>query len=312
MKNISNKIDHKFLFLSAAAFSLFPFISPAIALSIGLLIAQLIKNPFAEASQKATNLLLQLSVICLGFGMNISNVIRAGENGILFTIGSIFTVLILGYVLGRMLKIDLKTSSLISAGTAICGGSAIAALSPVMKANPKQISVALGTVFMLNSGALFIFPVLGHWLHLSQSQFGMWCALAIHDTSSVVGAASRYGEEALQIATTVKLARALWIVPVSLLASVIFKTEKAKMQIPYFIGLFLLAILANTYIPAIAKSSRFFVDLAQSGFSLTLFLIGSGLSFEKFKQVGPAPLVQGALLWISISAASLYLIILLF
>ena len=234
METLKTHLSQKIIFLAAAVLSLLPFISPAVTLSMGLLVAQVIKHPYAAVSQKATQILLQLSVICLGFGMNIFSVIKAGEKGALFTIGSIFGVLILGYLLGRMLKIDFKTSSLICAGTAICGGSAIAALSPVMKANPKQISVALGTVFILNSIALFVFPAIGHSFHLSQSQFGLWCAISIHDTSSVVGAASRYGEQALQIATTVKLARALWIIPVSLLATCFFKTDKAKMQIPLF------------------------------------------------------------------------------
>lgn len=311
METFNKHFSQKIIFLAAAVFSLLPFISPAIALSMGLLNAQIIKHPYAAVSQKATQFLLQLSVICLGFGMNIFSVIKAGEKGVLLTIGSVFAVLTLGYLLGRMLKIDFKTSSLICAGTAICGGSAIAALSPVMKANPKQISIALGTVFILNSVALFVFPAIGHRFHLSQSQFGLWCAISIHDTSSVVGAASRYGEQALQVATTVKLARALWIVPLSLLATFLFKTDKAKMQIPYFIGLFILAILANTYIPFLGKAGHYFVGFAQRGFSLTLFLIGSGLSFKTLKRVGLSPLIQGTFLWISISIASLCFIIML-
>lgn len=311
MEIFKKHLPQKIIFLTAAVFSLLPFISPAIALSMGLLIAQVIKQPYAAVSQKVTQFLLQLSVICLGFGMNVFSLIKAGEKGLLFTIGSISGVLGIGYLIGRMLKIDFKTSSLICAGTAICGGSAIAALSPVMKANPKQISVALGTVFILNSIALFVFPAIGHRFHLSQSQFGLWCAISIHDTSSVVGAASRYGEQALQIATTVKLARALWIIPVSLLATCLFKTDKAKMQIPYFIGLFILAVLANTYIPFIAKTGHYLVGFAQRGFSLTLFLIGSGLSFKTLKHVGLNPLIQGTFLWISISIASLCAILVL-
>lgn len=300
---------HKIIFLSAALLSLLPFISPALALLIGLAFAQLIENPYAASSQKATHLLLKLSVIGLGFGMNAFSAIKAGKEGILFTIASIFAVLSLGYLIGKLLKIDFKTSSLIAAGTAICGGSAIAALSPVLKANEKQISVALGTVFVLNSVALFLFPAIGHWLHLSQSQFGLWCAISIHDTSSVVGAASKYGEEALQIATTVKLARVLWIVPVSFAAAYFFKTDKTKIQMPYFIALFILAILANTYLPFVAKVSPYLVSLAKSGLTLTLFLIGSGLSFKALKSVGISPLVQGITLWVFISIVSLLTII---
>ncbi|SMC71276.1 YeiH family protein [Pedobacter nyackensis] len=309
MENPKSVLIHKIIFLSAALLSLLPFISPALALLMGLAFAQLMDNPYAVSSEKATHLLLKLSVIGLGFGMNFFSAIKAGKEGILFTIASIFAVLSIGYLIGKLLKIDFKTSSLISAGTAICGGSAIAALSPVLKANEKQISVALGTVFMLNSVALFLFPAIGHWLHLSQSQFGLWCAISIHDTSSVVGAASKYGEQALQIATTVKLARVLWIVPVSFAAACFFKTDKTKIQIPYFIALFILAILANTYLPFIAKVSPYVVSVAKSGLTLTLFLIGSGLSFKTLKSVGISPLVQGLVLWVFISIVSLWTII---
>lgn len=305
MEYPAKHLSQKIIFIAAAVLSLLPFISPAIALLMGLILAQVMEHPYAAASQKATHILLKISVIGLGFGMNIFSTIEAGKEGILFTIASIFGVLTIGYLIGRLLKIDFKTSSLISAGTAICGGSAIAALSPVIKANPKQISVALGTVFILNSIALFLFPVIGHLLHLTQTQFGLWCAIAIHDTSSVVGAASKYGEQALQIATTVKLARALWIIPVSLAATYVFKTDRTKMQIPYFIGLFILAIIANTYLPFVTAAGPYLVSFAKSGLSLTLFLIGSGLSFKTFKSVGISPLVQGTALWILISIASL-------
>lgn len=311
MEYPTKHISQKIIFIAAAVLSLLPFISPAIALLMGLILAQVMEHPYAAASQKATHILLKISVIGLGFGMNIFSTIEAGKEGILFTIASIFGVLTIGYLIGRLLKIDFKTSSLISAGTAICGGSAIAALSPVIKANPKQISVALGTVFILNSIALFLFPLIGHLLHLTQTQFGLWCAIAIHDTSSVVGAASKYGEQALQIATTVKLARALWIIPVSLAATYVFKTDRTKMQIPYFIGLFILAILANTYLPLVTKAGPYLVDFAKAGLSLTLFLIGSGLSFKTFKSVGISPLVQGTALWILISIASLFAIMVL-
>lgn len=295
----------KIIFIVAATLTLFPFVSPAIALSMGLLFAQTVTHPYAAASQKATHILLKIAIVGLGFGMNLSSALRAGQEGLVFTIASIFGVLTIGYFIGKVLKIDLKTASLISAGTAICGGSAIAALSPVMKANQKQISVALGTVFILNAIALFIFPAIGHKLHLSQSQFGLWCAIAIHDTSSVVGAASKYGEQALQIATTVKLARALWIIPVSIAATYLFKTDKTKVQLPYFIVLFVLAILASTYIPLVAKNGHYIIIFAKASLSLTLFLIGSGLSFKSLKGVGLTPLLQGVSLWIIISIASL-------
>ncbi|WP_316821099.1 YeiH family protein [Pedobacter gandavensis] len=299
----------KIIFLTAALVCLLPFMSPPLALLLGLILAQFIKHPYQEMNHKATNFLLKVSVVGLGFGMNVFAAMKAGAEGFLFTVASISGVLILGYVLGKLFKIERKTSYLISAGTAICGGSAIAALSPVMKAEEKEISVSLGIVFVLNAIALFLFPMLGHALGLTQSQFGMWCAIAIHDTSSVVGAASKYGEEALQIATTVKLARALWIIPLAFGASFLFKTEKSKVQMPYFIGLFVLAMLANTYLPFVNAWSTFIVSIAKAGLTLTLFLIGTGLSFKVVRVVGFKPFLQGLILWVAISGASLWAIL---
>lgn len=299
----------KAIFIVAMIICLFPFMSPPLALLLGLVLAQVMEHPYLHLNNKATNLLLKISVIGLGFGMNVFSAIKAGKDGVLFTVVSIFSVLTIGYLLGKLFKIEKKTSFLISAGTAICGGSAIAALSPVMNAEEKQISVAMGTIFILNSVALFLFPAIGHALNLSQSQFGMWCAVAIHDTSSVVGAASKYGEQALQIATTVKLARALWIVPVAFGTSFLFKSNNAKVSIPYFIGLFILAMIANTYLPFVKPIAPYFVALAKVGLTLTLFLIGSGLSFTVLKAVGVMPLLQGVILWIIISTAALWAVI---
>ena len=299
----------KTIFILAAILCLFPFMSPPIALLLGLVLAQVMEHPYLHLNHKATNLLLKVSVVGLGFGMNVFSAVKAGREGFLFTVVSIFCVLTIGYIIGKLFRIDHKTSFLISAGTAICGGSAIAALSPLMSAEQKQISVAMGTVFILNSVALFLFPAIGHALNLSQSQFGMWCAIAIHDTSSVVGAASKYGEQALQIATTVKLARALWIVPVAFGTSFLFKGDNTKVSIPYFIGLFILAMLANTYLPFIKPLAPYFVILAKVGLTLTLFLIGTGLSFAVLKAVGVMPLLQGLILWIAISCAALYAVI---
>lgn len=211
-----------------------------------------------------------------------------------------------GLLLGRFLKIEKKTSHLISCGTAICGGSAIAAISPLIKAEEKQISVALATVFILNSIALFLFPFIGHLLNLSQTQFGIWSAIAIHDTSSVVGAASKYGADALQVATTVKLTRALWIIPVALMTVLISKTGKQKIKIPYFIGLFVLATIINTYLPVVRLVTIHLFGLAQTGLVITLFLIGAGLSPAVLKSVGIKPLMQGIILWAIISLATLY------
>jgi uncharacterized integral membrane protein (TIGR00698 family) len=281
------------------------YVSPPIALLLGLVLANLSGHPFLHLNHKATNILLQISVVGLGFGMNINSALAAGKEGFLFTIASIFSALILGTFFGKWFKIEKKTSHLISCGTAICGGSAIAAIAPVIQSNEKQTSVALGVIFILNSVALFLFPTVGHWLDLSQTDFGLWCAIAIHDTSSVVGAASKYGPEALQIATTVKLARALWIIPVALITSFVFKNKSSKLKIPYFIGLFILAMIANTYVPQTAVIARYIVSIAKIGLTVTLFLIGAGLNLSALKSVGLKPLLQGISLWIFIAIGSL-------
>ncbi|WP_394336349.1 YeiH family protein [Flavobacterium glaciei] len=285
------------------------FVSPPIALVLGLIVANLFGHPFLELNHKATNYLLQFSVVGLGFGMNVHSAVSAGKEGFLFTIISIVSTLVLGTFLGKWFKTEKKTSHLISCGTAICGGSAIAAIAPVIKSDEKQTSVALGVIFILNSVALFLFPAVGHWLDLSQKEFGLWCAIAIHDKSSVVGAASKFGPEALQIATTVKLARALWIIPVALITAVIFKNKSGKIKIPYFIGLFILAMIANTYLPEMERIGPHFVSVAKIGLTVTLFLIGAGLNRIDLKSVGLKPLAQGVLLWTFIAIATLISII---
>jgi len=307
-KNLLDKsiTTRKVIFLLAVVFCLSPLVSPPIALLMGLIIAQFIGHPYLHLNHKATHILLQVSVVGLGFGMNVTSALKAGKEGILFTIVSIIGTLVIGFFMGKFLKIEKKTSYLISAGTAICGGSAIAAISPVIKAEEKQISVALGTIFILNSVALFLFPFIGHQLNLSQSQFGMWCAIAIHDTSSVVGAASKYGPQALEIATTVKLARALWIIPVAFLSTFIFKNKDSKIKIPYFIGLFVLAMIANTYIPFIQQYNHYLTNIAKAGLTLTLFLIGCGLNRKTISSVGFKPLIQGVILWVIIATAALW------
>jgi len=307
-KNLLDKsiTTREVIFLLAVVLCLSPLISPPIALLMGLIIAQFIGHPYLHLNHKATHILLQVSVVGLGFGMNVTSALKAGKEGILFTIVSIIGTLVIGFFMGKFLKIEKKTSYLISAGTAICGGSAIAAISPVIKAEEKQISVALGTIFILNSVALFLFPFIGHQLNLSQSQFGMWCAIAIHDTSSVVGAASKYGPQALEIATTVKLARALWIIPVAFLSTFIFKNKDSKIKIPYFIGLFVLAMIANTYIPFIQQYNHYLTNIAKAGLTLTLFLIGCGLNRKTISSVGFKPLIQGVILWVIIATAALW------
>ena len=297
------------IFIVAVILCLSPIISPPIALLMGLIIAQFIGHPYLNLNHKATKILLQVSVVGLGFGMNVTSALKAGKEGVVFTIISIVGTLIIGFFMGKFLKIEKKTSFLISSGTAICGGSAIAAISPVIKADEKQISVALGTIFILNSIALFLFPMIGHSFDLSQTQFGMWCAIAIHDTSSVVGASSKYGQQALEIATTVKLARALWIIPLAFLSTLLFKNKNSKVSIPYFIGLFLLAMIANTYIPIVQDYSSYFVSIAKAGLTLTLFLIGCGLSRKVLLSVGLKPLFLGVVLWVIISAAALLVVV---
>lgn len=284
------------LFLILMVLCLTPFIGPPVALLMGLVVAQTLKHAFLHLNQKATHLLLQVSVVGLGFGMNVHSALQAGREGVLFTIASITGTLLLGTLLGRWLKIEQKTSHLISSGTSICGGSAIAAIAPVIKAEEKQISVALGTIFILNSIALFVFPVIGQWLNMSQMQFGLWCAIAIHDTSSVVGAASKYGPHALEVATTVKLARALWIVPVAIGSALVFKSKSNKVKVPYFIGFFVLAMVANTYLPVVQTFGPYLVIIAKAGLTLTLFLIGAGLSRQVLQSVGVKPLLQGVVL----------------
>ena len=305
----------KAVFIVLILFCLSPYGSPPVALALGLILAFTIVSPFPSLNGKPTKYLLQSSVVLLGFGMNLSAVYKAGKDGILFTIVTIFGTLILGYFVGKLLKIEPRTSTLVSSGTAICGGSAIAAVGPAINAEADQMSVSLGTVFVLNSIGLFLFPLIGHAAGLTQSQFGVWSAIAIHDTSSVVGAANSYGSEALAIATTVKLARALWIAPVALFFAFIYRDKvsdtKAKIAIPWFIFLFLVATFVRTYAPDTIIPSIFdaVVNLAKAGMTVTLFLIGASLSRETLKKVGVRPLIQGVLLWIVISVTALFAVL---
>jgi uncharacterized integral membrane protein (TIGR00698 family) len=295
------KVIFVLLLVVCALFS----ISPPTALLLGLVVANLSGHPFLPFNHIAIRYLLQISVVGLGFGMSVTSALAIGSTSFIFTIASIVSTIGIGFLLGKWLSIEKKTSHLIACGTAICGGSAIAAIAPIIKSDEKQTSVALGVIFILNSIALFLFPMIGHWLHLTQQEFGLWCAIAIHDTSSVVGAANKYGAEALQIATTVKLARALWIIPVALITTFVFKNKSSKIKIPYFIGLFILAMLINTYIPQVSTFSPSIVAVAKVGLTLTLFLIGSGLNFNTLRSVGFKPLFQGILLWAFIAIASL-------
>jgi uncharacterized integral membrane protein (TIGR00698 family) len=283
-------------------------ISPPIALAVGLAFGLLLPHPWPTPTRQAQKLLLQASVVGLGFGMNLQEIIRVGRAGFIYTALGISATLLLGALLGRWLAVQSKASYLISAGTAICGGSAIAAVAPVIQAGEEQMAISLSTVFVLNSIALWIFPPIGAALRMSQSQFGLWSALAIHDTSSVVGASAKYGLAALAIATTVKLARALWIVPVTV-ATAIAKKSKAKIQWPWFIAFFCLAAVLNTYLPRGAPVFAALFKLGRIGLTVTLFLIGAGVSRQTLRQVGFRPLAQGALLWLIVGAATLLLIL---
>ena len=303
---LQKKLLLQLLFLALAVLSFSPLISPPIALLFGILFVNIFGKVLETDS--FVKKLLQYSIIGLGFGINLNTAIEAGSQGFLFTVSTIALVMIFGLFLAKILKIDKTIAQLISAGTAICGGSAIAAVAPILKANSKQTSIALGIVFVLNAVALFIFPEIGHFFNLTQNQFGIWSAIAIHDTSSVVGAASKYGNEALQIATTVKLARALWIIPLAFLISIFTKSE-GKIKIPYFIGFFVLAILAGTYLPFLQNFNSIISEISRDTLKVALFLIGAGLSLQNLKNIGIKPLLLGIILWIFISSISLYAVL---
>ena len=287
-------------------------VTPPVVLFIGLVFALLCGQAYPTFNKNISKKLLQYSVIGLGFGMNLQASIASGKEGMLFTIISVIGTLLIGMFIGcKVLKINRNTSYLISSGTAICGGSAIAAVGPIIKAKDTDMSMALATVFILNAIGLFLFPIMGHWLGLSQQEFGTWAAIAIHDTSSVVGAGAAYGEEALQVATTIKLTRALWIIPLALVTSVIFRSEGKKISIPWFILFFIVAMLINTYLLAdFPQIGKFIAGIARKGLIITMFFIGASLSVDVIKSVGIRPLLQGVLLWIIISAASLAYILL--
>lgn len=310
--------------------STLPWATPPVALAIGVAFGLIFEHPFATLSRKSSKILLQVSVVGLGFGMNLQQVVKAGKSGFLYTLCGIAFALSLGWLLGKAFQVQRKSSYLISVGTAICGGSAIAAVAPVIDASDEQLSVSIGTVFILNAVGLILFPPLGQHLQLSQSQFGLWAALAIHDTSSVVGAGAKYGAIALAIATTVKLARALWIVPVTLTTAALrhkhagledidlgddeisVETEHAKkkhkIHWPWFILFFLLAAIMNTYLAPGNPGYTLAAKVAKVGLTGTLFLIGTGISRRSLREVGVRPLAQGVTLWIIVAVVSLVLI----
>ena len=287
-------------------------VTPPVALFLGLVFALTCGQAYPTFNKNVSKKLLQYSVIGLGFGMNLHASLASGKEGMLFTIVSVFGTLLIGMLIGcKLLKVNRNTAYLISSGTAICGGSAIAAVGPIIKAKDSDMSMALATIFILNAIALFLFPALGHWLGMTQQEFGTWAAIAIHDTSSVVGAGAAYGEEALQVATTIKLTRALWIIPLALLTAVIFRSEGKKISIPWFILFFIVAMLLNTYVLTdIPQVGQFIYGIARKGLVITMFFIGASLSIDTIKSVGIRPLLQGILLWLVISAGSLAYILL--
>lgn len=299
----------KVLFILCMVLCISSYVSSPVALVGGFLFSYFLGHPFLSLNGKAVSWLLKIAVVGLGFGMNLMETVNAGKNGFILTVFSIFATLIVGFGVGKLLKMNRKTTHLISSGTAICGGSAIAAVSPVIGATEKDISISLGVIFLLNSVALIIFPSIGHLLELTQQQFGLWSAIAIHDTSSVVGAAYTYGDEALKVATTVKLARALWIIPISLLSVLLFKGKGKSVKIPYFIFLFILAIIINTYLPIPQVLTSGITSISKSLLVLTLFLIGAGLSVDKIKSAGWKPMILGISLWVFISITSLIAIL---
>ena len=303
--------DPRNLFFIGLLLAASDLVSPPVALVGGVAYGFMVEHPFRKEASSLSKLLLQISVIGLGFGMNLGQVIHAGRSGFLYTAISITLASALGLLLGKFLKVGGKASYLITMGTAICGGSAIAALSPITEANEEEISVSMGTVFLLNSVALLLFPAIGWWLHLNQNQFGLWAALAIHDTSSVVGAAAKYGAGALAVGTTVKLARALWIVPISLGTAAMMRRQKgpggqvAKVKVPWFIFLFLGAAALSSYLPRFAPAFASLNHLGKIGLTATLFLIGTSLSKKTLRAVGVRPLLQEVILWIIVGTAFL-------
>jgi len=295
------------LVLAGAALCCCPFVSPGLGLLLGLAIALGIGNPYLRETRKATQKLLPLAVVGLGAGMDLRMVLQAGAHGAVYTVASIAFALAAGLLLSRWLRVGGAVGTLISVGTAICGGSAIAAMVPVLEPEEHEVSVALGTVFLLNAVALFVFPLAGHLVHLSDAQFGLWAALAIHDTSSVVGAAVSWGGKAVEIATTVKLARALWIVPVTMIAAHLYKRDGAarKARRPWFILGFIAAAAIVTYLPALRGAGHVVAAVARQALVVTLFLIGLGLTRGSVQSVGPRPLLLGVILWVAVASISL-------
>jgi uncharacterized integral membrane protein (TIGR00698 family) len=315
------RVAARFLFFLLFLLSFSGWISPPVALTLGIVFGLSFTHPYETQSRTTARILLQAAVVALGFGMNLHEVLKVGRSGFVYTAMGIAFALAAGLLLGKILKVGKNSSFLITSGTAICGGSAIAAIGPILQADDEEMAVSLGTVFVLNSVALLIFPAIGNALHLSQGQFGLWAALAIHDTSSVVGASAKYGAQALVIGTTVKLARALWIVPLALGTAYFIRrsrqsdpegrtleSERSRVPIPWFIFFFCIAAVINTYFPALGYLTKSVYTLGRLGLTATLFLIGTGITLSTLRAVGWRPLLQGVLLWVVVAVTSLYFI----
>jgi uncharacterized integral membrane protein (TIGR00698 family) len=294
----------KGLFFLLLAAALLPFVSTGAGLAMGIAFSFLAGNPWPDKTGRVSRDLLKISVVGLGFGMELGEVWRVGRSSLVYTFVGIVGTMVAGMLLGRALKMRSTTATLVSFGTAICGGSAIAAMAPVVQAENEDVAVSLATVFTLNSVALFLFPAIGHLLHLGQEAFGVWAGVAIHDTSSVVGAASAYGLEALATGTTVKLSRAVWIAPIVLAYGWIRKSE-GKTAFPWFIAGFIAAAAVRSALPQFHTVWGGVAGMARQALVVTLFLIGAGLGPEVLKKVGFRPMIQGVLLWILVGALSL-------
>ena len=311
------KVAARIIYLSVIALILIPLnsfglpqISAPVAVLLGRVFAFVFTNPYPSFYKKCSKYLLQVSVVALGFGMNINESLKSGADGMMFTVVSVIGVMGLGILVGYWMHINRKTSYLIASGTAICGGSAIAAVGPVLKADSDEMAVSLGVIFILNAIALFIFPPIGHMLDMSQTQFGTWAAIAIHDTSSVVGAGEVYGPVAFETATLIKLTRALWIIPLAFVTMFLFKDKTGKVAIPWFIFLFVVAMVINTYCPLPSALNEFLCSwVARRGLVVTLFLIGASLSPSMVKHVGVKPLLLAVLLWIAIGVSSCLIVL---
>lgn len=294
------------LYYIIPACCLFPFFSAPLALFLGILLAFLYKGEDVIKTGKLTKYLLQASIVCMGFSMSVHEVIQTGKTGFMITIVSVTITMLAGIIIGRLFKVEKNTTLLISGGTAICGGSAIAAIAPILDAKNNQISFSLAVIFVLNAIALFIFPAIGHLLQMDQTHFGYWAAIAIHDTSSVVGACSAYGEQALQVGTTVKLTRTLWIIPLALCIAFFNKNNASKINIPWFILLFVVAIIIGNYIPGMEETNLHLGWLGKKGMMISLFFIGTSINMNEVKKTGLNTFALGILLWAIIAVLSYF------